>query len=110
MIRRLLSLLAGSLLCIGLAAAQDTPSGKSKSGGTETSLTGCLTKAADGSYLLADEKTGKQVMVTGPSDLEKHSANHKVRLTGTETKTGGTMTFEATKIQHISPTCPPASK
>jgi len=99
------------MLCIGLATAQDTPTDKNKSTGKETILTGCLTKATDGGYVLADEKTGKQVMVTGnDADLEKHSANHKVRLTGAETSIGGTMSFEATKIQHIAPTCTPASK
>src|SRR5262245_50530584 len=47
----------------------------------ETTMTGCLSKAA-GAFTLTDEKTGTQTIVTGPADLEKHSTNHRVTLTG----------------------------
>jgi hypothetical protein len=50
------------------------------------------------------------VMVTGNADLEKHSGNHKVRLTGTETSSTGAPTLEVSKIQHISASCTPAAK
>jgi hypothetical protein len=72
----------------------------------ETAITGCLTKDASGGYTLADEKTGVKLTVAGPSDLEKHSANHKVTLTGTtKTDTTGKSVFEVTKIQHIAADC-----
>ena len=72
----------------------------------ETVLTGCLNKDSAGSFILTDEKTGAKMTVTGPSDLEKHSANHKVTLTGTaKTDATGKSAFEVSKIQHVSPTC-----
>ena len=72
----------------------------------ETSVTGCLNKDSAGNYAITDEKTGAKTTVTGPSDLDKHAANHKVTLTGTtKTDASGKSAFEVTKIQHISPTC-----
>jgi|SRR5688500_2503922 hypothetical protein len=69
-----------------------------------STLTGCLSKgsAAD-EYILTDSKTGTKIAVTADSGvpLEKHSANHTVRLTGS--KAGGT--FTATKVEHVSATC-----
>src|SRR3954453_11401824 len=55
--------------------AQDRPK-------SETAMTGCLNKGSAGVYTLTDEKTGVKTTITGPADLEKHSANHKVTLTG----------------------------
>jgi hypothetical protein len=72
----------------------------------ETTLTGCLNKAGSDMYMLADETTGAKTTVIGPSDLEKHSANHKVTLTGTmKTDSSGKPVFEVSKIQHISTSC-----
>jgi hypothetical protein len=89
----------------GILLAQDNDP---KAGGHErTTMTGCLTKGSDGNYILTDEKTGRQTTVTGTADLEKHSAGHKVQLTGTENTTGGTQAFSATSIKHISATCTP---
>jgi hypothetical protein len=68
-------------------------------------MTGCLSKDASGGYTLADEKTGAKTMVTGPSDLEKHSANHKVTLTGTSKMDSGKTVFNVTKIQHVAAEC-----
>ena len=77
----------------------------------ETTITGCLTKDASGGYTLADEQTGTKSTVTGPADLEKHSANHKVTLTGTaKSDASGKAVFEASKIQHIAPDCKAASR
>jgi hypothetical protein len=70
----------------------------------ETTVTGCLNKAADG-YVLTDEKTGRTMPVTGPAELEKHSANHKVKVTGTPTTEGGKRVLNVSKIDHISETC-----
>jgi hypothetical protein len=72
----------------------------------ETTLTGCLNKAGSDMYSLTDETTGAKTTVTGPSDLEKHSANHKVTLTGTtKTDASGKSVFEVSKIQHVSTSC-----
>jgi len=71
-----------------------------------STLTGCLSKDASGAYTLTDETTGVKTTVTGAPDLEKHSANHKVTLTGAA-KTGadGKAIFEVTKLKHVSDTC-----
>ena len=69
----------------------------------ETTLTGCLNKAGTDLYTLTDDTTGAK---KGPSDLEKHSTNHKVTLTGTtKTDSSGKSVFELGKIQHISTSC-----
>ena len=47
-----------------------------------TTLTGCLNKDTSGSYTLTDT-SGLKTTVTGAADLEKHSKNHTVTLTGT---------------------------
>jgi len=94
-------------LCASRMFAQDQ-SGKSQRDRmkNETTITGCLNKDSSGSYTLTDEKTGVKTTVTGPSDLEKHSANHRVTLTGAEkTETGGKAVFEVSKIQHLSTSC-----
>jgi hypothetical protein len=73
---------------------------------SETAMTGCLTKGSAGNYTLTDEKTGVKTTVTGPADLEKHSANHKVTLTGmAKTDANGNQVLEVSKIQHVSTSC-----
>jgi hypothetical protein len=72
----------------------------------ETAITGCLSKDAGGAYSIADEKTGVKTTVMGSADLEKHSANHKVTLTGTaKADPAGKTVFEVTKVTHVSDTC-----
>jgi hypothetical protein len=71
----------------------------------ETTMTGCLNKDA-GAFLLTDEKSGAKTAVTGAADLEKHSANHRVTLTGTaKTDASGKPIFEVSKIQHMGTSC-----
>ena len=107
--RQIIRLLAVGLLISGICGsmmfAQDDANQRDRQK-NETTMTGCLSKDSSGGYTLTDEKTGAKTMVTGPSDLEKHSANHKVTLTGVgKTDASGKMVFEATKIQHVSPSC-----
>ena len=110
LVKRAFVLLPAGLLIAALpssvfAQAKDNAQGADRQK-NETAITGCLTKDASGGYTLADEKTGVKSTVTGPSDLEKHSANHKVTLTGTsKTDTTGKSVFEVTKIQHVSADC-----
>ena len=91
----------------GGVMAQDTPDpgkmAKDKMA-KETTMTGCLSKADDG-YVLTNEKTGKAMPVTGPAELEKHAANHKVKVTGAPSTEGGKRVFTVAKIDHISETC-----
>ena len=110
LLKRAMLLLSAGLLIAGLSssmfaqAKDDTQQADRQK--NETTMTGCLTKDASGGYTLADEKTGAKSVVTGASDLEKHSANHKVTLTGTtKTDTSGKSVFEVTKIQHIAAEC-----
>lgn len=67
-------------------------------------MTGCLTKNTSGEFTLTDT-TGKKVTVMGPADLEKHAANHKVTLHGTEKTTDGKTVFHADRIEHVSNSC-----
>jgi hypothetical protein len=110
--KTLLHLLAAGLLLSGLCAilpAQDKSDRNSRDRTkAETTMTGCLNKDASGNYMLTDEKTGAKTEVAGDPDLEKHSANHKVTLSGTEKTEGGKSVFEVSKIQHVSASCTPS--
>ncbi len=69
-------------------------------------ITGCLNKAdTAGQYALTDSTTGakKTVVASSGVDLEKHAANHTVKLTGTMSDDG--QTFTATNVEHVSDTC-----
>jgi hypothetical protein len=69
-------------------------------------LTGCLNKGdTAGEYTFTDSATGQKKNVTASSgvDLAKHAANHTVKLTGTVSDDGQTMTV--TKLEHVSATC-----
>lgn len=72
---------------------------------TEAStMTGCLAKGtATGQYVLTD-KAGTKTNVTAAAgvELEKHAANHTVRLTGSKGSDGS---FAASKVDHVSATC-----
>ena len=71
-----------------------------------SSLSGCLSKGERaGEYVLTDEKTGQKTIVVGPTDLEKHAANHEVTLIGKLTTRGEQRIFEATAITHIANAC-----
>jgi hypothetical protein len=107
---RSIQLVAAALLLSGLSTATFAQEKSDKNQRdrqrSETALTGCLNKDASGAYTLTDEKSGAKTVVTGPADLEKHSANHRVTLTGaTKADAGGTPVFEVSKIQHISTSC-----
>ena len=103
--RRILSLTGMTGLLIALSGTvglgqQDAPK---PTKGKEMTMTGCLTKGTDvpQHYSFVDQKTGRKWTVTGPADLEKHSANHTVRITGNTTA----KVFTVTKVEHVSATC-----
>ena len=106
-LQRLTRLLAAGLLLSGLSVclfAQDPPAQDRPA--KATTITGCLNKDASGAYVLTDENTGTKTPITGTADLEKHSANHRVTLTGTtKTDPAGNPVFEVSKIQHMATTC-----
>jgi hypothetical protein len=70
----------------------------------EASVTGCLNKAdTAGQYVIADEATKKNIVVTGDAALlDRHANNHKVTLTGVMTKEKDKEVFKATKLQMIA--------
>jgi hypothetical protein len=106
-----LTLTVSGVFAVTLFAQNPDDSNRRDRVKTETTMTGCLNKGTSGNYTLTDEKTGVKTTVAGPSDLEKHSANHKVSLTGTSTTDAhGNQVFEVSKIQHISGSCTAPSK
>ncbi len=84
---------------LALSAADDKDSHKS----------GCLTKDSAGSYMLQSED-GKKVEVMGSEDLEKHSANHKVILHGSEKTHDGKTMFHVERVEHVSTSCSAPAK
>jgi hypothetical protein len=109
--QKALHFLSTAVLIVGLSSTLSAQS-KDAQGGqgadrqqNETTMTGCLSKDSAGGYTLADEKTGAKTTVTGPAELEKHSANHKVTLTGSAKTTDGKSTFTVSKIQHVAAEC-----
>lgn len=71
-----------------------------------TTMTGCLSKSdTAGQYSFTDSSTGakKNVVPSSGVDLDKHAANHTVKLTGTVSQDG--QTFTATEVEHVSATC-----
>ena len=108
--RKIRELLIASLLVSSLAsyavAQEKTQQNQRDRQANHSTLTGCLNKDTAGTYTLTDEKTGNKTTVSGSADLEKHSANHRVTLTGsTKSDAGGKAVFEVSKIQHMGTSC-----
>jgi hypothetical protein len=79
-------------------------SAQDKAGAPETSITGCFNKgAADGSFVITDEKTNKKITVTGDAGmLAPHANNHKVTISGTMTKEKNEDVLKAAKLQMLA--------
>jgi hypothetical protein len=93
--------LGAALALFGTAAfGQDAPA---PAKGKERTLTGCLNKGADQPqhYTFTNQQNGRKMTVTGPAELEKHSANHTVKITGTMTN----KVFNVTKVEHVDAKC-----
>jgi hypothetical protein len=105
--RILLVLVAAALVVIPAIAQEQRPA---QAQGEKT-LTGCLNPApADqkGQFVLTvkeGEQKGQKVTVMGSADLEKHSKNHTVKLTGTMAKEGGKDILKVSKIEHVDAAC-----
>ncbi|MFN0171614.1 MAG: hypothetical protein ACKV22_34795 [Bryobacteraceae bacterium] len=93
---------------LGVLCAVGWSDDKAKAG---QQVTGCLTKGAQaGEFILTDEKSGERMIAAGSPDLEKHAANHKVKVTGSREPGDGKQVFKVTSIEHVSDTCVPAVK
>ena len=89
-----------SLLLLAIPAVPQQPEPAKKT--PETTITGCLNKGErENHYTFTDLKTGRNMTVTGPADLQKHASNHTVKITGSRTSD----VFNVTKVEHVSPTC-----
>ncbi|SRR5579883_2540842 len=85
------------------AAPQAAPS--QQSAGSAVSITGCLTKgAADGAYVITDQKTGEKYPFSGPPQLDKF-VNQTVTLSGGMTAQGSDKQFRPDRIAPVSTTC-----
>ena len=97
--RSVLFIVLASVVVLALTvAAQD----KKDSG--SVSITGCFNKgkAAD-QYVIKDEKSGKETIVTGDAKmLAAHANNHQVTITGTMAKEKDQEVLKATDLKMIA--------
>jgi hypothetical protein len=95
--------IAGTLTLSGTNASAQEEKAPKPASGQEMTMTGCLTKGSDvpQHFTFVDQKSGRKYTVTGSPDLEKHSSNHTVTITGATTA----KVFSVTKLEHVSDTC-----
>jgi len=87
------------VLLLPLAAiAQD------KKDSSSVSITGCFNKGTTADqYVIKDEKTGKETVVTGDTKLlAAHANNHQVTITGTMAKEKDKDVLKATDLKMIA--------
>ena len=78
--------------------------GQEKKDAGSVSITGCLNKGADADhYVIKDDKTGKEIVVTGDAKmLAGHANNHQVTLTGVMTKDKDKDVLKASDLKMIA--------
>jgi len=93
----LIALVVALLLPLTVTAQEKKDSGS-------VSITGCLNKgAAADQYLIKDDKTGKETVVTGDAKLlSAHANNHQVTITGTMAKDKDKEVMKATDLKMIA--------
>jgi len=74
-----------------------------KDSGGSASVTGCLNKGTGpGEFVLKDDKTGKETVVTGDAKLlAPHANNHQVTITGSMTKEKDKEVLKATDVKML---------
>jgi uncharacterized protein YdeI (BOF family) len=92
----LIAVVVAIVLPVTLAAQEKKDSGSA-------SVTGCLNKGAGpDQYVLKDDKTGKETVVTGDSKmLAPHANNHQVTITGSMTKEKDKEVLKATDVKML---------
>jgi hypothetical protein len=94
-----------SVVALAQEQKQDKPQEGERQRTEATTMTGCLAKGdTAGSYILTNPGDGTKTTVTPAAgvDIEKHAANHTVKLTGSKRADG---TFVASNLEHVSATC-----
>ena len=95
------------LFMVALIAAFALPLaviGQEKKDAGSVSITGCLNKGADADhYVIKDDKTGKETVVTGDAKMiAGHANNHQVTLTGAMTKEKDQDILKVTDLKMIA--------
>jgi hypothetical protein len=67
----------------------------------QTSITGCLSKADTGEWIITDQ-SGNKLTVAGKYEFDKH-ANHMEKVTGAPSADG--KSFNAAKVEHVADSC-----
>jgi hypothetical protein len=91
-------------LLMPLAVIGQEKKDQEKKGAGMVSITGCLNKgAAPDQYVIKEDKTGKETVVTGDAKLlAGHANNHQVTLTGTMGKEDNKEVLKATDLKMIA--------
>jgi hypothetical protein len=91
-------------LLLPLAVLGQGKKDQEKKAAGEVSITGCLNKgAAPDQYVIKDDKTGKESVVTGDAKLlAAHANNHQVTITGTMAKEDNKEVLKATDVKMIA--------
>jgi hypothetical protein len=78
--------------------------GQDKKDAGSVSITGCFNKGADADhFVIKDDKTGKETIVTGdPAVLARHANNHQVTLTGSMAKEKDKDVLKATDLKMLA--------
>jgi hypothetical protein len=91
------------VLVVSLALPLTVTAQEKKDSGS-VSITGCLNKggAAD-QYVIKDDKTGRETVVTGDAKLlSPHANNHQVTITGTMAKDKDKEVLKASDLKMIA--------
>jgi hypothetical protein len=81
--------------------AQDKDNDRDRMKANQTTLTGCLSKADSGEWVITAEN-GNKLTVIGKQDFAKH-VNHMEKLTGTPSEDG--KSFVVANFEHVADSC-----
>jgi uncharacterized protein YdeI (BOF family) len=81
-----------------------TATAQDKKDSSAVSITGCFNKGTSADqYVIKDDKTGKETVVTGDTKLlAAHANNHQVTITGTMAKEKDKDVLKATDLKMIA--------
>lgn len=99
------------IVLAGCLAAQSANKGKARSQPPETTMSGCIDQASNGTFVLArPEDMEKIVTLHGDSFPDEGFAKdlgHLVKVTGRAGKEGDEPVFRVKKVETVSQTCSP---